>query len=117
MDGVYIEDGNKWMFDDNGVVYSYQTAELNFFPSTANIKEYTIKNGYCFNPGRGINGGWEINPNLEALHIPKDSDFYESVLKKYFTSSKSNLKTIYIEEGHPKIDFIKENFKGEIIIY
>lgn len=118
MDAVYINDDNKYLFDDNGVaVYNENMKELQFFSSTANVKEYTIKSGYCFNPNRGLQTTAEINPHLEILRIPKDSDFYESCISKYFTSSKSNLKTIYIEEGHPKIDFIEENFKGEIIIY
>lgn len=118
MDAVYINDDNKYLFDDNGVaVYNENMKELQFFSSTANVKEYTIKSGYCFNPNRGLQTTAEINPHLEILRIPKDSDFYESCISKYFTSSKSNLKTIYIEEGHSKIDFIKENFKGEIIIY
>lgn len=118
MDAVYINDDNKYLFDDNGVaVYNENMKELQFFSSTANVKEYTIKSGYCFNPNRGLQTTAEINPHLEILRIPKDSDFYESCISKYFTSSKSNLKTIYIEDGHSKIDFIKENFKGEIIIY
>lgn len=118
MDAVYINDDNKYLFDDNGVaVYNENMKELQFFSSTANVKEYTIKSGYCFNPGRGTMLSNKINPNLEVLRIPKDADFKDSQIKKYFTSSESNLKTIYIEEGHPKIDFIKENFKGEIIIY
>lgn len=118
MDAIYINDENKYLFDDNGVaVYNNRSKELEFFSATADIKEFTIKSGYSFNPNRGLQGSHEVNPHLEILRIPKDSDFYESVIKKYFTSSKSNLKTIYIEEGHPKIDFIKENFKGEIIIY
>lgn len=118
MDAVYINDDNKYLFDDNGVaVYNENMKELQFFSSTANVKEYTIKSGYRFNPNRGLQATADINPHLEILRIPKDSDFYESCISKYFTSSKSNLKTIYIEEGHPKIDFIEENFKGEIIIY
>lgn len=118
MDAVYINDDNKYLFDDNGVaVYNENMKELQFFSSTANVKEYTIKSGYCFNPNRGLQTTAEINPHLEILRIPKDSDFYESCISKYFTSSKSNLKTIYIEDGHSKIDFIKENFIGEIIIY
>ena len=118
MDAVYINDDNKYLFDDNGVaVYNENMKELQFFSSTANIKEYTIKSGYCFNPGRGTMLSNKINPNLEVLRIPKGADFMDSQIKKYFTSSESNLKTIYIEEGHPKMDFIKENFKGEIIIF
>lgn len=118
MNAIYVNDENKYLFDDNGVaVYNNTMKELQFFSATANIKEYTIKSGYCFNPNRGLQTTAEINPHLEILRIPKDSDFYESCISKYFTSSKSNLKTIYIEEGHPKIDFIEENFKGEIIIY
>lgn len=118
MDAVYINDDNKYLFDDNGVaVYNENMKELQFFSSTANVKEYTIKSGYCFNPGRGTMLSNKINPNLEVLRIPKGADFMDSQIKKYFTSSESNLKTIYIEEGHPKMDFIKENFKGEIIIF
>lgn len=118
MDSVYINDDNKYYFDDNGVaVYSENMKELQFFSSTANIKEYTIKSGYCFNPGRGVTVTNEINPHLETLRIPKDSDFYDSQLKKYWTKSNSNLKTIYIQEGHPKIDYLKENFTGQVIVY
>ena len=114
---LYIDDDNEFYFDDNGVVYNKVLKQLQFFSNVADIKEYTILDGYEFNPYAGLNGAEDVNANLEILHIPKNSGFNQNYLNKYFTSSKSNLKTIYIEEGHPNIDFINEYFKGEIIIY
>lgn len=117
LEALYIDDDNEFYFDDNGVVYNKVLKQLQFFSNVADIKEYTILDGYDFNPNVGLNGAEDVNPNLEILHIPKNSGFNQNYMNKYFTSSKSNLKTIYIEEGHPKIDYLKENFTGQVIVY
>ena len=111
---VYIDSNNANYFDDNGVVYSKTGKQLQFYPKNKPDKSYTILDGYAFYPHYG-NSHIDVNPYLETLYIPKNCSCCSQCLNAYCT--RSNLKTIYIENGNPNIDFIKEKFNGSVIVY
>lgn len=111
---VYIDSNNAYYFDDNGVAYSKTRKQLQFYPKNKTDKSYTILDGYDFYPHYG-NSHIDVNLYLETLYIPKDCSCCLQCLKPYCT--RSNLKTIYVEDGNPNIDFIKENFSGNVIVY
>lgn len=111
---VYIDSNNADYFDDNGVVYNKTRKQLQFYPKNKTDKSYTILDGYAFYPHNG-NSHLDVNLYLETLYIPQNCSGCLQCLKAYCT--KSNLKTIYIEDGNPNIDYIKENFSENVIVY
>lgn len=109
---VYIDENNDYYYDDYGVVYTRDGLYCRFYPPQKNNKSYTIKDGYCFASHYKCD---EVNPNIETLYIPKNVTFCPQCLRYYLTTS--NLQTIYIQEGNRNIDYIKETFKGTVIVY
>lgn len=111
---VHINDDNKRYFDDNGIVYDKIDKRCVYYPPSRPDESYKFLDGYSFS---NIGNSYTINQKVKTFYIPKNFAFTGADAEKYFTTG-NNLRTIYIEDGNPYIDYIKENFtKGEVIIY
>ena len=112
LEAVHIDKSNQEYFDDNGVVYSILTKECSFYPSKRRDESYTFLDGYTIKNEHSLYATYSY---IKTIYIPKNFRFNTEYGKKFL--SYSNLDTVYIENGNPAIDFIKENFKGNVIIY
>ncbi len=112
LSAVHINENNNEYFDDNGVVYNKSTKECCYYPPQKSDKTYTFIDGYKLTTNYSE---YVTNSYIETLYIPQDFKINTSYGKRFIKASK--LKTIYIQEGNPDIDFINENFKGNVIVY
>lgn len=108
LEAVYVEDGNSYAFDKDGVLFEGKQTTL--YPPSKKDKSFTLPENIIFQP--------PLKPNkyLETLKIPKSSDlkFSDSV---FFCKCFPNLKTIYIEEGASCLDEAQNKFTGKVIVY
>lgn len=111
---VHINDDNTRYFDDNGVVYDKIDKKCVYYPPSRPDESYKFLDGYSF---YNIGNSYVINKKVKTFYISKNFAFTGTDAEKYFTMG-NNLRTIYIKNGNPYIDYIKEKFtKGEVIIY
>ena len=112
LEKVHIDKSNPEYFDDNGVVYNKLTKECSFYPSKRRDESYTFLDGYTIKNEHSLYATYSY---IKIIYIPKNFRFNTEYGQRFLWYS--NLDAVYVEKGNPDIDFIKQYYKGNIIIY
>lgn len=115
LENIYIDDGNPNGYDINGVaVYTGANSSTTYavFPGSNKTKDFTIPD----NAKLYVAASFYTNPYLETLRISKNAQ-YTNKSELFTNQIFTNLKTVYIQNGHKNEEYIKNTFKGNIYTY
>lgn len=112
LEKIIVEESNPYAISIDGVLYfdkdsnGYYNSSV--YPMSSKNKEYKIPENVhvqAFNDGK-------VNYALETIRLPKSSVFQSA------SNIWPNLKTIYIQKGHPQYENIKEFYTNcNIVLY
>lgn len=107
---------NNYYTDVDGVLFKKNqngSLSLYLYPKQKKDKTFTF-------PANSSNDlQFNRNDYVETLRFPKTATMLTTSNAEHIKSFYKNLKTIYIEKGHPQADIIKyhSNFLGKVIEY
>lgn len=120
LENIFIESGSENGYSVDGVAFipaltSSGRIYYSRYPANSKNKTFTVpKDAHM--EFTTWDGDKIRNPYLETLYIPIGTSLAISNWNKisdYFP----NLKTIYIETGHPSYEYYKTNFSGNVLLY
>lgn len=115
LENIYIDDANSYGYDVNGVaIYTGANSSTTYavFPGSNKTKDFTIPD----NVKLYVSASFYTNPYLETLRISKNAQ-YTNESELFTNSIFTNLKNVYIQDGHENEEYIRKKFKGNIYTY
>lgn len=114
---AFIANDNKYYETIDGVLFSKEedgTLRLDIYPNAKRDKSFTFPENTKI-----VLRNTKINNYVETFRLPKTAVFSTDSEAEHLRSFFNNLKTVYIESGHPQENIIKyqSNFLGKVIEY
>lgn len=119
LEAINIESGNSRYMSKDGVLFykirsDNKTYDYTIYPYSKKDKSFVMPEN-CKLTTRGSN--YITNPYLETLYIPKSSTLKNPDSSWFYTQAFSNIKNIYLKQGHSQYDTINKTFTGNIYTY